>query len=386
MRRRLDTQTINRDHVDGNNKENEERLQQPKSPKEVKGRLSYGSWMINIGKCLLIIIIVPPFLNYASLQREGQMLLPKDGQIIDVGLGQTMHLLCKGNGEPVVILDAPTGMSSDVWFHIQEDLSSLTKVCTYDRMGLGFSKRVMQNETTGTERTWGASTTGRMVDDLHRLLQAAEITKPFILVGSELGALNARFYSHIHDVQVSNLVMIDPIPEDAFEEDLWKEYWYGKLLPSLQAKQFSAATGLSRMLIILGVLEPTVRGQNVYEEVIQRQKFLLCNPAHQSSAVDEHYFFNESAAQVQDISKFKPLSSRTSVSVITGDHFDQEIPYQLNQMVATLQKKFLEVSYPSASHIHIKGADRRMIYKEPSAIIQHLRKLVNQRQAKGFSA
>ena len=39
-----------------------------------------------------------------------------------------------------------------------------------------------------------------MVDDLHRLLQAAGIAKPFILVGSELGALNGRFYSHIHDV------------------------------------------------------------------------------------------------------------------------------------------------------------------------------------------
>lgn len=51
-------------------------------------------------------------------------------------------------------------------------------------------------------------------------------------------------------------------------------------------------------------------------------------------------------------------------------------------MVAELQKKFLEESYPSANHIHIKGADRRMIYKEPSAISQHLRKLVSRRQAK----
>lgn len=25
--------------------------------------------------------------------------------------------------------------------------------------------------------------------------------------------------------QVSDLVLIDPIPEDAFEEDQWKEYW-----------------------------------------------------------------------------------------------------------------------------------------------------------------
>lgn len=46
---------------------------------------------------------------------------------------------------------------------------------------------------------------------------------------------------------------------------------YRKLLPSLQAKQFSAATGLSRLLIILGAIEPTLKGENVSEEVVQRQ-------------------------------------------------------------------------------------------------------------------
>ncbi|XP_061676560.1 uncharacterized protein si:dkey-122a22.2 [Syngnathoides biaculeatus] len=349
----------------------------------VKSQLSHSSVLMNIGKCLLLIII-PPFLNYASLQREGQMLLPKDGQIVDVGLGQRMHLLCKGQGKPVVVLDAPTGMSSDIWFYIQESVATLTKVCTYDRIGLGFSKRLMQNETTGTEKVWGISTTGRMVDDLHRLLLAAGIAVPFILVGSEIGTLNTRFYSHIHDAYVTDLVLIDPIPDDIFEEEQWKEYWYGKMVPSLQAKQFSAASGLSRLLIILGAIEATIK-ENVSEEIIQRQKYLLSNPAHQSSAVDEHYFLNESAAQVRDITRYKPLSSRTSVSVFTGDSFDQQIPHQLNQMVSKLQRKFLEESYPSVHHIHIKGVDRRMIYKKPSAISQYLRKLVNLRQAKQYS-
>lgn len=378
MPTRTEAQAANNEPLRSERKDSDQRPHN--NPAEARGRLFNSSLLLNIGKYLILIIIIPPFLNYASLQREGQMLLPKDGQIVDIGLGQKMHLLCKGNGKPVVILDAPTGMSSDVWVHVQENVASLTKVCTYDRTGLGFSKRLMHNETTGTEKIWGMSTTGRMVDDLHRLLQAADIARPFILVGSELGALNSRFYCHIHDAQVSDLVLIDPIPEDLFEEDQWKDYWYGKQLPSVQARQFSAATGLSRMLIILGAIEPTLTG--VSEEVMQRQKYLLSNPAHQSSAVDEHFFLNESLAQVRDISKFKPLSSRTPVSVITGDSFDQEIPEHLNQMVAKLQKKFLEKHYPSANHMHIKGADRRMIYKKPSAISEHLRKLVNQRQGK----
>lgn len=55
---------------------------------------------------------------------------------------------------------------------------------------------------------------------------------------------------------------------------------YGKLLPSLQAKQFSAATGLSRMLIILGAIEPTIKGENVSEEVVQRQVRLMSKHTH----------------------------------------------------------------------------------------------------------
>ncbi|KAM9724036.1 uncharacterized protein ACNS7B_019242 [Menidia menidia] len=379
MRRRPEAQSTSGEPSNADKKDGDQRLQ---SQAAAKGQFSYGSVLLNIGKCFLLLLIIPPFLNYASLQREAQMLLPKDGLIVDVGLGQKMHLLCKGRGRPVVILDAPTGMSSEIWLHVQDSLSSLTKVCTYDRMGLGFSKRLMPNETTGTEKVWGVSTTGRMVDDLHRLLQAAGLATPFILVGSELGALNGRFFSHIHDVQVSDLVLIDPIPEDVFEEDQWKEYWYGKLLPSLQARQFSAATGLSRMLIIMGAIQPAIQGENVSEEAVQRQKYLLSNPAHLSGAVDEHYFMNESAAQVRDITMFKPLSSKISVSMLTGESFDQQMPEQLNQMVARLQKRFLKESYPSANHVHIKEADRRMIYKKPSAVVQHLRRIVHQRQPK----
>lgn len=383
MRRRTDGHEASGEATKAQKKTPESGVQPSTKPQDA-GTAGSNCWskLLTVGKCLFLVIFIPPFLNYASLQREEQVLMPKEGQMVDVGLGQTMHLLCKGQGQPVVMLDAPTGMSSDVWYHVQESIAPLTKVCAYDRVGLGFSRRALQNETTGTEKVWGPSTAGRMVDDLHRLIVAAGIATPLVLVGSELGAFNARFYSHIHDAQVSDLVLIDPIPEDVFEEDQWQEYWYRHTVPSLQAMQLSAATGLSRLLIILGVLQPAVTGDHVSEDLLQRQKYLLSNPAHQSSAVDEHYFLNESASQVRDISKFKPLSSRTSVSVITGDLFDEKIPAHLNQLVAKLQKDFLDRSYPTANHIHAQGGDRRMIYNNPSAVSKYLWQLVAQRQSR----
>lgn len=56
-------------------------------------------------------------------------------------------------------------------------LCHFAQVCTYDRTGLGFSKRLMHNETTGTEKIWGMSTTGRCVNRLPITLRALTSVK-----------------------------------------------------------------------------------------------------------------------------------------------------------------------------------------------------------------
>lgn len=63
----------------------------------------------------------------------------------DVGYGQKLFLRCRGHGTPtgtyvkafwkcmneffcIVILDAPTGMNSDIWLPLQENLKKRTTV------------------------------------------------------------------------------------------------------------------------------------------------------------------------------------------------------------------------------------------------------------------
>ncbi|XP_055489462.1 uncharacterized protein si:dkey-122a22.2 isoform X1 [Leucoraja erinacea] len=348
---------------------------------------SFSPWricsrLVSILKYLILILVIPPFLNYASLQREGPLLQPQEGQLIDVGLGQKLYLSCIGKGQPVVVFDAPTGMSSDVWLSIQKDVSLVTQACIYDRAGLGFSKKAFQNEETRPDKPWAQSTTGRMVDDLHGLVMEAKLQSPLILVGSELGTLNARFYAHIHNWEVSDLVLIDPIPEELFMEDVWLQYWYNELILHHQIRQFSAAIGLNRMLLITGLLQPAMTGENISKEFVMRQKYLLSNPAHLSTAVDEHFFINESISQVRDISHFKPLSSTTSVTVITGDHYDEQLPDSLNKVVFQFQQQFIAQNYPSVKWIRIKETDRRMIYRKPSDVAKHLKKLINKKRVK----
>ncbi|MGH0147638.1 UNVERIFIED_CONTAM: hypothetical protein FKN15_011754, partial [Acipenser sinensis] len=242
------------------------------------------SRVLSVGKYLLLSIIIPPFLNYASLQREGLLLQPEGGQLIDVGLGQKMYLTCKGTGQPLGIQQAPAATS--------------------------------------------------------------------------LAAMGVQ-----HDpIVVSSL--------------------YKELVPYLQTLQFSAASGLSRLLLIAGWMQPPITGENISEDLIRRQKYLLSNPAHQSSSVDEHFFLNESVSQVREIATYKPLSSRTSVSVITGDYYDALLPAHLNMAVEKFQEQLLAQTYPSAKQIKIPGADRKMIYKKPYEVSKHLMKLVKQKKPK----
>lgn len=126
---------------------------------------------------------------------------PHPGRLIDIG-GHQLHLYCVGNRGPVVVLESPAGGVSTNWAWVQNDLRSITRICSYDRSGLGWSE-------AGDDEFDAA----RVPDELHTLLEEAGEREPFILAGQELGAAFARFYAARYPRDVIALVLID----DPFE-------------------------------------------------------------------------------------------------------------------------------------------------------------------------
>ena len=119
-------------------------------------------------------------------------------QLVDIG-GRKLNLYCTGSGLPTVVLEAGGGESSLDWRFVQPLLTKKTRVCSYDRAGLGFSDR-------GPLPRDAAAT----VNDLHALVELGAIRKPFVMVGYSNGALYSRLYADRYFGDLAGLVLIEP--------------------------------------------------------------------------------------------------------------------------------------------------------------------------------
>ena len=123
--------------------------------------------------------------------------VPAPGRIVDLG-GYKLHINCQGSGSPTIILDAGIGDWSTHWLAVQNLIKTDTRVCSYDRAGYGWSEPGPRPRDST-----------RIVDDLHSLLDKAQIDPPYILVGHSFGGLNMRLFASTYPAEVVGLVLVD---------------------------------------------------------------------------------------------------------------------------------------------------------------------------------
>lgn len=123
---------------------------------------------------------------------------PHPGRLIDVGSHQ-LHLYCVGQGSPTVVLEAPATAMSAAWAWVQADVTKITRVCSYDRAGLGWS------EAGDTPFAPAA-----VAPELNALLAKAGERGPFVLAGAELGSALATLYAARYPDDTAALVLVNP--------------------------------------------------------------------------------------------------------------------------------------------------------------------------------
>jgi pimeloyl-ACP methyl ester carboxylesterase len=122
---------------------------------------------------------------------------PPPGQLVNVG-GERLHIQCVGTGSPTVVLDAGLSGSSLDWRLVQPEIGRSTRVCAYDRAGMGWSDPGPQPRTPR-----------QIADELHTLLTNAGIAEPYVLVGHSLAGKNVRLFALSHPEEVAAMVLVD---------------------------------------------------------------------------------------------------------------------------------------------------------------------------------
>jgi pimeloyl-ACP methyl ester carboxylesterase len=130
---------------------------------------------------------------------------PAPGALVDVG-GRSLHLDCKGEGTPTVVIDAGAQDWSTGWQRPQAALAEHTRVCTYDRAGMGWSDP-SDDPKDGLH----------MVADLKSLLDAADVERPVVLAGHSLGGMLNRIYYQQYPDEVAGMVLLEPGDPDEIE-------------------------------------------------------------------------------------------------------------------------------------------------------------------------
>lgn len=303
--------------------------------------------------CGLISAMTGAFYENISETRDRRA-SPMPGKLFDAG-GFKMHINCTGDGSSAVILESGLGDTYVSWRKVQPQIAQFSRVCSYDRAGLGYSETSPRPRTSKT-----------MAEELHALLQAAGLTPPYILVGHSLGGFNVRLYASLHRKEVAGMVLVDsshPDQENQFPPEL--KNMEGTWLREAEFLEFSTPFGIPRLM---GLCD---------EEPAQRAA--ECN-------------FHTAREGVAELKAFAQSATETAATDSLGDlplavlsHDPEKPSIELPPDLATPTNAVWEKMQEDLAHLSMRGT--QMIAKNsahyiqidrPDVVVEAVRKIVEQ--------
>jgi pimeloyl-ACP methyl ester carboxylesterase len=154
-------------------------------------------WLLAGLVVLLLVTVVGGRIYQATSESADLARFPPPGRLVDVD-GHRMHIHCRGEGSPTVVIEQGLQSVSLAWDETAQRIASLTTVCGYDRVGLGYSEPI-GHATRSTE----------VAELLHKLLRGAQIDDDLVLVGWSAGGVYVREYRRLHPEHVKAMLLVD---------------------------------------------------------------------------------------------------------------------------------------------------------------------------------
>lgn len=173
------------------------------------------------GLVLITLVVLGMTFQAVAVQLDKQN-YPPPGQLYTVN-GHLMHIVCLGEGSPTVILQAGGTADSTWWYWVQHQLAAHTRVCAFDRPGMGWSEPTMEPRDAVT-----------LMSELHALLAQANVRPPYVMAGHSWGAVLTRIYAVEYPPEIEGLVLVDSAlvyPKHFADQaafDAWKSTFAGQ--------------------------------------------------------------------------------------------------------------------------------------------------------------
>jgi pimeloyl-ACP methyl ester carboxylesterase len=163
---------------------------------------------------LVCLVIATAGATYNALSlRHYRKLSGVPGKLYNVN-GYAMQMYCTGQGSPTILLDSGLGDDFTIWAKVQPELSSVTRVCSYDRAGFGWS-----------QARSGVQDANAIAAELHQLVSVSGVQRPFLLMGHSIAGLYLRSYAAHYPNDLAGLVFVDgatPLQDDRVPRELVK--------------------------------------------------------------------------------------------------------------------------------------------------------------------
>jgi pimeloyl-ACP methyl ester carboxylesterase len=288
---------------------------------------------------------------------------PMPGQRVEVtaaGSSLYMHIYCSGQGTPTVVLDSGLGDSFISWEKVQPQIAKFTRVCSYDRAGIGYS-----------DPSPRARTSEVIAEELHALLQAAQVPPPYVLVGHSMGGYDVRVFTGRYRSEVAGVVLVDSSHPD--QEKRLPVELSGMEASWMREAEFLAFTMPFGIPRLLGLCD-----DNPVARAVE------CNFHTAREGMKEMQAVHESAAQAEASDSLGDLP--LVVLSHDPDKPSAELPADLvkptNDAWEKMQEEMAHLSTRGTQSI-VKGSAHYIQVDRPDAVIDAIRTVVGQAQPQG---
>lgn len=187
-----------------------------------------AKWLVGGVLALLLLSIVAGNIFGQYLLSSTREHFPPPGKLIALE-AHRLHMDCTGEGRPTVLLESGSGAWSTHWAPVQAKAASFTRVCSYDRAGLGWSDPGPKPYDIRSA-----------VRDLDELLARSGEHGPFVFAGWSFGGSIVWLYTQDHVDRSAGLIMVDARP-GGFQT------WMNEFAPELSARRAGLIATLRRL-------------------------------------------------------------------------------------------------------------------------------------------